>query len=316
LRASLGIALGDLDARGAEAAADLLRNADLAMYMAKEQGKGRYQMFEPAMHETVVRRLELKADLQRAVERGEFVLEYQPIVVLETSEISGVEALVRWKHPERGIMAPGEFIPLAEDTGLIVEIGGWVLGEACTEAIRLQKLRPRDPPISMSVNIAAAQLARPEIVTEVREALRSAGVPPQSLVLEITETAMMQAIDLSILRLHQLKELGVRVAVDDFGTGFSSLNYIRQFPVDILKIDKSFIDNILQGGEERALTGAIVELGDILDLVSVAEGIEQAEQVDVLTELHCQLGQGFHFARPLPRDEIEELVGTQARAAA
>lgn len=308
VRASIGIATARPDLEeGPQGADELLRNADVAMYMAKEAGKGRYQMFEPAMHDTALRRLELKADLQRAVDNGEFVLHYQPVIELETGEISGLEALLRWNHPERGMVAPMEFIPLAEETGLIVPIGRWVLEEACRQAVQVRERFPGNP-LHMAVNLSARQLQRPEIVGEIAEILLESGLEAGNLILEITESVMMRDMDLSIQRLTELKELGVKLAVDDFGTGYSSLNYIRRFPVDILKVDKSFVDGVNEGGEESALTAAIIELAAILKLRPVAEGIERADQLERLLDLHCDLGQGFYFARPLPMDGIDDLL--------
>ena len=308
VRASMGIAFGDADLRGDRGAEELLRNADVAMYTAKEKGKGRYQVFEPDMHMSVLRRLELKADLQRAVDNGEFVLHYQPIIRLETGEITGLEALVRWEHPERGTVPPDDFIALAEDTGLIVPMGSFVLERACRDAAALQTRYPHEPQLSMSVNLSARQLQRPGIVDDVRVVLAETGLDPGSLVLEITETAVMRDLDASILRLHELKGLGVRLAIDDFGAGYSSLTSIRRFPVDILKVDRSFVEGVSDDGEVSALAGAIIELAAILDLHPVAEGIERAEQLERLVALGCDQGQGFLFAAPVPRDEVERLI--------
>jgi diguanylate cyclase (GGDEF)-like protein/PAS domain S-box-containing protein len=308
VRASLGIAIGDEDRKGGRGVEELLRNADVAMYMAKSQGKGRYQVFEPEMHAAVLSRLELKADLQRAVEYGEFELFYQPVIVLETGRMSGVEALIRWRHPERGLVLPMEFIPLAEETGLIVRIGSWVLREACKEAATLQSKLPKDPPLTMSVNISARQLQHPGLTDDVRACLRSSALDPSSLIIEITETAMMQDAEMAIIRLNQLKDLGIKLAIDDFGTGYSSLNYLRRFPVDILKVDKSFIDEVSDGGEQSALTASIIKLAGTLQLLPVAEGIERAEQLDRLLELQCTLGQGFYFAEPLDVESVHRLV--------
>ena len=311
VRASIGIASADAGTSGPEGAEELLRNADVAMYMAKEAGKGRYQVFEPAMHDTALQRLELKADLQRAVDNDEFVLHYQPVIELETGRIEGLEALVRWQHPARGLIPPLDFIPLAEETGLIVPIGRWVLREACSQAEGLRERYGLTQPLHMAVNLSARQLQRPEIVGEIAEILRETELHPRNLVLEITESVMMQDMDLSIQRLAELKELGVRLAVDDFGTGYSSLNYIRRFPVDILKVDKSFVDGVNEGGEESALTAAIIELAGILRLRPVAEGIERADQLDRLLALRCDLGQGFYFAKPLPLTGVDELLTTR-----
>src|SRR5512132_1654592 len=310
-RASIGIATADAGTGGPEGAEELLRNADVAMYMAKEAGKGRYQVFEPAMHDTALRRPELKADLQRAVDNGEFVLHYQPVIELATGRIEGLEALVRWQHPTRELIAPLDFIPLAEETGLIVSLGRWVLQEACMQARRLQERYVMDPPLQMAVTLSARRLQRPEIVAEIAETLMQTRLDPSSLVLEITESVMMQDMDLSIQRLAELKELGVQLAVDDFGTGYSSLNYIRRFPVDILKVDKSFVDGVNQVGEESALTAAIIELAGILRLRPVAEGIERADQLEKLLALRCDLGQGFYFARPLSLAGVDELLTTR-----
>ncbi|MEX2275219.1 MAG: EAL domain-containing protein [Actinomycetota bacterium] len=305
-RASIGIAITDGDHAGEEGAEELLRNADVAMYMAKERGKGRYQVFESAMHDTALKRLELKADLQRALEHDEFILHFQPVIELESGSVSGVEALVRWQHPVRGLVPPLEFIPLAEETGLIAPLGRWVLREACLTAKALQETVA--PSLHIAVNLSARQLQRAEIIDEVRQVLDETMLDPGKLILEITETVMMQDMELSISRLTQLKELGVQLAIDDFGTGYSSLNYVRRFPVDILKVDKSFIDGVGDGGESSALTAAVIELAGILNLKPVAEGIERADQLERLLELNCDLGQGFLFAKPLPPDELRTLL--------
>ncbi len=308
VRASIGIASTEHATSVGRGTEELLRNADVAMYMAKEAGKSRYQVFEPAMHNTALKRLELKADLQRALDNEEFIVHYQPVIELDTGRIEGFEALVRWEHPVRGTVPPLDFIPLAEETGLIVPIGSWVLREACGRAAELQARFPMEPPLHMAVNLSARQIQRPEVVSDVAAALRETGLDPADLVLEITESVMMQNVDLSIQRLAELKELGVRLAVDDFGTGYSSLNYIRRFPVDILKVDKSFVDGVTSGGEESALTAAIIELAAILKLRPVAEGIERADQLEKLLSLNCDLGQGYYFARPLPLGEVDDLL--------
>jgi diguanylate cyclase (GGDEF)-like protein/PAS domain S-box-containing protein len=311
VRASLGIAIGDDDRKGMKGAQELLRNADVAMYTAKSQGKARYQVFERAMHTAVLERLELKADLQRAVEAGEFILYYQPVIVLRTGAVSGVEALVRWQHPERGLIRPMEFIPLAEETGLIVRIGKWILEEACQKGVSLQEKFPQHPPLTMSVNISAHQLQHPGLIDEVRDALRMTRMDAASLVLELTETAMMADAEMAIIKLNQLKEIGVKLAIDDFGTGYSSLNYLRRFPVDILKVDKSFIEQVALGGEQGALTASIIKLAATLQLLPVAEGIETEAQLERLLDLECHLGQGFLFSQPLDSEAIERLLGAR-----
>ena len=309
VRASIGIASSGANGTiGPEGAEELLRNADVAMYIAKEAGKNRYQVFEPKMHDTALRRLELKADLQRAVDNEEFVLHFQPVIHLASGEIDGFEALVRWNHPTRGLVKPLDFIPLAEETGLIVPIGTWVLAEACRSGQELQPADSDERPLHMAVNLSARQLQRPGIVRETAQVLLDSGLPPERLVLEITESVMMQDMVLSNERLTQLGVLGVKIAVDDFGTGYSSLNYIRRFPVDILKVDKSFVDGVSEGGEESALTAAIIELAGILNLRPVAEGIERADQLEKLLELKCELGQGYYFSEPLTFEGAQELL--------
>ena len=317
VRASIGIATSQTGrAVGPEGAEELLRNADVAMYIAKEAGKNRYQVFETEMHDTALRRLETKADLQRAVDNAEFVLHFQPVIVLETGEIEGFEALVRWNHPTRGLVMPMDFVPLAEETGLIGSIGAWVLTEACRAGKTLQPVDPEARSLNMAVNLSARQLQRPELVQEIARVLLETGLQPERLVLEITESVMMQDMVLSNQRLTQLKHLGVQLAVDDFGTGYSSLNYIRRFPVDILKVDKSFVDGVAEGGEESALTAAIIELAGILNLRPVAEGIERADQLEKLLELHCELGQGYYFSEPLTLEGVHELLSARRVLAA
>ena len=310
---SVGVAFAQLDGRGGAAADELLRNADVAMYMAKDGGKGRYQIFEPNIHAAAIERLQLKADLQRAVGDREFVVHYQPIVALQSGRISGVEALVRWRHPERGMVPPNDFIPLAEETGVINSIGRMVLEEACREGRILQGKCPQTPELTVSVNISGRQLQRPEFAAEVLRILEETGLAAESLVLELTESVMMEDMQLALLRLEELRDLGVRLAVDDFGTGYSSLNYIRQFPLDVLKVDKSFIDELgSSDGETNAITGTIIHLAQIRGLQPVAEGIESADQLQRLLELECELGQGYFFHKPMPKEEVERVVDRQA----
>ena len=305
ISASVGIASGD------QAAADLLRQADVAMYRAKRLGKGRWVVFEPSMQSEALERLELEADLRRAVERDELELRYQPILELNGARrIVAVEALLRWRHPTRGLLAPADFIPLAEETGLIVPMGRWVLNEACRRAAEWQRRYPPPPgeqPLAISVNLSGVQLAHGDLVDEVRDAL-SGRIDPATLILEITETVVMQEGDAVIERLHALKDVGIRLAIDDFGTGYSSLRYLSRFRADILKIAKPFIDGLgRQSAEETALSRAIVDLGTVLELQTVAEGIELREQEVELQGLGCQLGQGFLFSRPLDAAALEAL---------
>jgi diguanylate cyclase (GGDEF)-like protein/PAS domain S-box-containing protein len=308
-RASVGICLAGHEL-GSSDAEELLRNADVAMYMAKRDSKGSYRVFEPAMHERVVERLELQAELQRALELRQLEVHYQPVVRLDPRDDYGVEALLRWMHPTRGTIPPLQFIPLAEETGLIVPIGRWVLQEACRQGVLLHERFPRSTPLTMSVNLSVKQLQSESIVTDVGDALAESGLPPSALVLEITETVMMADTDLAVRRLNELKELGVLLAMDDFGTGYSSLSYLSRFPVDILKMDRSFLS---AEHEESGLAGAIIALGNSLSLDVVAEGIEQPEQIASLRLLGCELGQGFLFAKPMNEEAlVEYLHGEEA----
>jgi diguanylate cyclase (GGDEF)-like protein/PAS domain S-box-containing protein len=301
-RASVGICLGDDEKADAE---ELLRNADVAMYRAKRDSKGDYRVFEPTMHERVLERLELRSELQRAISSGQLEVHYQPVIRLGQREVSGVEALLRWNHPKRGSIPPLQFIPLAEETGLIIPIGRWVLNAACQEGVDLHKRFPRERPLQISVNLSVRQLQSETIVADVREALETSGLPPSSLVLEITESVMMADTELAVARLYALKELGVRLAMDDFGTGYSSLSYLGRFPVDILKMDRSF----LAEDKNEPLAAAVIALGESLSLDVVAEGIEYDDQADSLRELGCDLGQGFLFARPMPHDALHDYLG-------
>jgi diguanylate cyclase (GGDEF)-like protein/PAS domain S-box-containing protein len=307
VRASIGVAYAN-GQEGDAATEELLRNADIAMYVAKNQGKGRCEVYQPTTHKTVMRQVQLRTELQHALENGEFVLHYQPLVTLETERISGLEALVRWQHPERGLIPPLEFIPLAEESGLIIPLGRWVLQTACKEARRLQHLYPMNPPLSMSVNLSARQLQSPTIVADVCEAIEESGIEPSTLTLEVTESAMMKNIELSVLRLRELRNLQVRIAIDDFGAGYSSLGYIRQFPVDILKVDKSFIARIDEGDEELALAAAIIDMAKVLNLRPVAEGVERIEQFERLVELGCDTAQGYYFAKPGSQADVENHI--------
>jgi diguanylate cyclase (GGDEF)-like protein/PAS domain S-box-containing protein len=316
----VGASVGIARARPEDGAEELLRNADVAMYKAKQRGKNTYEIFAPAMHAALMDRLELEADLRRVVLEGacaELRVHYQPIVELSGGEITGVEALTRWQHARRGLVPPTAFIPIAEATGLIVPLGRWVLRQACAQAARWQAARtpgaqapvaPAHQPLTLSVNLSARQLQHPSIVEDVRGALEASGLAPASLVLEITESVIIQDAAAALATLHDLKRLGVRIAIDDFGTGYSSLGYLQQYPIDILKIDKAFVDGVARGGPRSALARTIVALGDSLALHCVAEGIEEDVQRQHLRSLGCAYGQGFLFARPLPAEEVTPLV--------
>jgi diguanylate cyclase (GGDEF)-like protein len=309
--ASLGIALAEgAGAERAEADAhSLLRDADAAMYRAKEDGRARHEMFDAVMRAGAVRRLETVNDLHRALEREQFVLHFQPQIDLRTHDLVGVEALLRWVHPERGLVPPMEFIPIAEETGLINDLGRWVLRAACRQGREWLDRFPDHAGLVMSVNLSGRQLSQSRLVAEVSAALTDFGFPPEQLVLEITESVLMNDTTAAIATLQALKDLGVRLAIDDFGTGYSSLTYLQRFPIDILKIDKSFIDGL--GGssvEESAVTRTIVALAKTLRLETVAEGVERSEHVRELQSLRCDLAQGYFFARPLDAGALTALM--------
>ena len=310
VHASIGVALGHGPEE--ETSGDLLRNADLAMYIAKGQGKRRYEFFKPSMHSGVVERLALKADLQRALEHEEFVLHYQPIVQLDGARIVGMEALVRWQHPERGLLAPDQFIPLAEETGLIRSMGEWVLREACSRMRAWQIALGRE--LTLTVNLSPRQVSEPTLVQEVAAALGESGLPPGSLVLEITESVLMGDTETTTGKLGRLQGLGVRLAIDDFGTGYSSLEYLKRLPIDMIKVAKPFVDDVTRGREQSDLAEAIIRLGDTFGLETVAEGIEHPEQALLLRELGCPLGQGFFFSVPLRVAEAEAALAGAAAA--
>jgi diguanylate cyclase (GGDEF)-like protein/PAS domain S-box-containing protein len=315
VRASIGIATArDEEFASMHGPDALLRNADTAMYIAKERGKARFEVFEPAMHEAATRRLELKVDMQRALDNDEFELEYQPIIELATGDISGFEALIRWNHPTRGVIQPLDFIPLAEETGLIVPIGNWALRKACRFAAQLEAEFPDDPAHHIAVNLSTRQLQHPEVVEYVRAVLAETTLDPHSLILEITESAMMADMDVAIARLAEFKALGVRLAIDDFGTGYSSLNYVREFPVDILKIDKSFIDGLVDESSSSSLVATVLELARVLELKAVAEGVEGTDQLEHLRRMNCDFGQGFLFARPLSDAGLRGVLRTRRDA--
>jgi diguanylate cyclase (GGDEF)-like protein/PAS domain S-box-containing protein len=279
---------------------ELLRNADIAMYMAKAAGKGRYELFNPTMHDAVVSQLQLEADLKRAVERNEFFVVYQPLVSLTSREPVGVEALTRWRHPGRGVVPPVTFIPVAEKTGAIVSIGRWVLLEACRQ---VQAWRDLKPGLGLSVNLSGRQMRDPGLVDDVSQILRETGLPPQALTLEMTESVLMDDIEGALRILRALKGLGLHLAIDDFGTGYSSLSYLRKFPVDSLKIDRSFVSG-LGAAQKEPLVATILEMGHSLKLEVVAEGIERQDQLAELLKLDCPIGQGYLFAQPMASDEM------------
>ncbi|MFN8622936.1 MAG: EAL domain-containing protein [Chloroflexota bacterium] len=299
VRASIGITLG---VAGTTEAAAMMREADIAMYLAKGQGKGRYAVFEPTMHLNVVRGFELRTDLEHAAERGQFRLQFQPIVQLSTGKPVGVEALLRWKHPERGLLPPIEFVPLAEATGLIMPIGRWVLDEACRTLVRLQAAVGL-PELRMAVNLSPVQLSDPLLIPAVQRALEEHHLAPGTLVLELTETAVPDPVAAARI-LGSLHDLGVRLAIDDFGAGFSSLGHLGRMPVDIVKLDRAFIQALGDDDRSEALAGGIIGLGRSLGMQVVAEGIEHQAQLDILRGLACELGQGNHLAPAMDEADL------------
>jgi diguanylate cyclase (GGDEF)-like protein len=289
--ASIGIAVGEHTS-----AEELLRNADIAMYRAKWDGKNRYIVFETGMQDTLQNRMELEMDLREALEKDEFFLAYQPTIDLSDMTPTGVEALIRWEHPVRGVVQPDDFIPLLEETGLIVDIGKWVLDEACSQGAAW---RAAGYPIGMAVNVSGRQLDTDQLVTDIEGALSESGLDPEALTIEITETTLMRNVEETARRLTAIKRLGVRIAIDDFGTGYSSLAHLQRFPVDALKIDRSFISGLTNNEEGETLMHTLVQLGKALSIETFAEGIEQQQELSLLKEQECDSGQGFLFARPL-----------------
>jgi diguanylate cyclase (GGDEF)-like protein len=298
--ASIGIALG-----GKLSAEDLLRNADIAMYAAKWDGKCRYAMFERGMQDRMQERMELEMDLREALERDEFFLLYQPTLDLATMQPNGVEALIRWRHPQRGLVQPDDFVPVLEDTGLICEVGRWVLMEACAQTARW---REAGYEITIAVNVSGRQLDDDQVLHDIRNALSASGLPPTALTIEITETALMRNVEETAERLGALKELGVRIAIDDFGTGYSSLSHLSRFPVDALKIDRSFVSSLENNEEGETLIRTLVQLGKTLSIETFAEGIERQRELLLLKDEHCDSGQGFLFARPLDLDGVQAFL--------
>jgi diguanylate cyclase (GGDEF)-like protein/PAS domain S-box-containing protein len=308
VRVSIGIAIQSADGADAD---ELLRRADIAMYAAKASGGHRHVTYEPQLYDATVARMELKADLRGAMERGELHIAYQPIVDLESAAITGSEALMRWNHPEHGPVPPMEFIPLAEENGLILDLGRWIIETACHQTRAWQEATGRVG-LTISVNLSGRQILDPDLVTDVRRILSESGLAPRNLTLEMTESVLVQDVEATVSTLGALKALGVRLAIDDFGTGYSSLSYLRQFPIDILKIDRSFITSLDGSKDSMALVRSILNLSSTLRLDTVAEGIEESEQREVLRGLGAQQGQGYLFARPMGPDDLGDLLAGRA----
>ena len=305
---SIGVAYSQ---HGQESADELIRNADTAMYDAKRRGKARLSVFEPELSAVARQRLQLGSDLRSALARGEISLHYQPKVALDDGALHGVEALCRWEHPTRGFVPPTEFIPLAEEIGMIIPLGRWVLREACNQAVRWRALAPDAPPFRMNVNLSAMQLDQLNFADEVKEILAETGMDAQHLTLEITESVVMNEIEAKLVLLHQLKALGVRLAIDDFGTGYSSLSYLQMFPLDFLKIDRQFVRESGHGGD-GVILNSMIALAHALGLTVVAEGAETEGEVGQLRELGCDIAQGYYFARPMPADAATAWMNDRA----
>jgi EAL domain-containing protein (putative c-di-GMP-specific phosphodiesterase class I) len=303
--ASIGIAteVGAIDA------AELMRNADVAMYTAKRKGKGRFEQYDKSMSLTVTRRHQLKVGLERAVSAHEFAVEYQPVADA-SGRLIGTEALVRWKDPQGGVLAPAEFVGVAEETGLIVPIGREVLREACVRGAAWVRETPN---VKMFVNLSARELAHPDIVGDVSAALELSGLDPSHLVLEVTETAMMRDIDEAKDTLQALKRLGISIAIDDFGIGFSSLSYLRELPIDVLKIAESIINVICESPQDAAFVRGIIELGHVVGMQVVAEGVERAEQYESLIAMGCDFVQGYYYAPAMEPEEVARRMKTEER---
>ena len=300
---SIGISLYPFDGKSLK---NLIKNADTAMYYAKGEGRNNYQIYSSEMNALSDERLRMEVNLRRALERNEFIIHYQPRITLSDGKISGMEALVRWQRPESGLVSPAEFVPLAEEIGLIVPLGEWILRMACNQNKQWQN--SGIDPIRISVNISAVQFHRDGFVDVVKRALLESSLEPKWLELELTESIVMNNVTKSINKLNELKEVGVHISIDDFGTGFSSLSYLKHFPIDTLKIDRSFIQDVPESPKDIAIIKTIIALGRRLQLKVVAEGVETKDQYTFLTSRKCNEGQGYFISRPLPADEAVKVL--------
>jgi diguanylate cyclase (GGDEF)-like protein len=311
LSASIGVTLAE---RGEDADFwRLVEDADAAMYRAKERGGARTELFDQAMRQRAVQALAIEQELQHALQSGELRLYYQPLVNLESGEMVGAEALIRWEHPKRGLLSPDQFLPVAEESGLIVEVGAWAVGEACRRLRDWDRTGGGASRFGLAVNLSARELTHPDVVTTVLNAVRRSALAPERLTIEVTESAAISDRDSGFRALRELSSAGVKIAIDDFGTGYSSLDHLREMPADILKIDRSFVAGMAANSPDSALVAAAIAMGRALDMEVVAEGIETAAQMADLRELGCPFGQGYLFARPLPPEEIHSLLGADAQ---
>jgi len=307
---SIGIALGS---EGYERPEQVLRDADIAMYEAKGRGNGSYEIFDIKLHANILDRMQLVADLRGAVDNKELTLYYQPIIDLKTQQLTGFEALVRWNHPTRGLIYPMEFIPLAEEHGLIYQIGAWILYEACRELKLLQVRYPARTPLNMSINISSKQFSQQDLVGILSGCFTATGIDPHTLILEITESMIMENVNASVETMNRLRNMGIQIHIDDFGTGHSSLSYLQLFPVSALKIDRSFINKLTTNGDNQEIITHIVSLAKSLNFEVIAEGVEMEHQLTNIKNLHCGYGQGFLFARPMAFNAIDAWMQEQKR---
>lgn len=310
ITASIGIAIGNADYSQPE---HILRDADIAMYRAKASGNPPYQVFDPALHHLALQRLQLEIDLRRAIHQHEFIVHYQPIMAIATGSIVGFEALVRWLHPQRGLVSPVTFIPIAEETGLITQIGHWVLRQSCQQLQQWQDEHLTDLPLTMSVNVSARQFAQADLVEQIDQILTETQLNPQQLKLEITESAIMQNAQTAASILQELRERQIQLSIDDFGTGYSSLSYLHSFPVDTLKIDRSFVQQMGESSDNLGLVPLIINIAHKMGMTVVAEGIETKAQLDHLKDLGCDYGQGFLFFKPLEADKVQVLLSSNSQ---
>jgi EAL domain-containing protein (putative c-di-GMP-specific phosphodiesterase class I) len=308
--ASIGIAMG---ANGYDRPEEVLRDADTAMYRAKSLGKNRHSIFDQRMHERAVQLLQLETDLRRAVDRDEFRLHYQPIISLAQGEIEGFEALVRWQHPVRGLVYPNDFIPVAEETGIIVPIGWHVLHKACQQMASWHREFPSIQPMSINVNLSSRQFLQPDLVDKISQVLEETGLDPSRLRLEITESMIMEDADSAVLKLQQLRSTGVQLHLDDFGTGYSSLSHLHQLPTHTIKIDRSFVSRIRDDDDNTEIVATIVSLARSLGMNAAAEGLETAKQLSTMRSLDCDYGQGFFISRPLDEIAAGDLIASGRR---